>query len=99
MRLLTEQAVALEKPLKLRVQVRSFDVVCRMVQAGLGVGLLPYQAARTLAESLSLQVRPFEEDWAKRSMLVCTKKDRVPNLAATLLLDHLRAGASLGQAS
>jgi DNA-binding transcriptional LysR family regulator len=99
MRLLTEQAVASEKPLKLRVQVRSFDVVCRMVQTGLGIGLLPYQAARTLAEGLSLKVRPLAEDWARRPMLVCTKKDRVPNVATTLLLDHLRAGALTDQAS
>ena len=99
MRLLTDRAVALEKPLKLRVQVRSFDVVCRMVQAGLGIGLLPYQAAKTLASSLGLAVRPFAEDWARRPMLVCTKKDRVPKLATTLLLDHLRAGAPTEQAS
>lgn len=94
MRLLTEQAVVIEKPLRLRVQVRSFEVVCRMVQSGLGIGLLPFQAAKALAQSLDLVVRALPEGWAERNMLVCTKKDRVPNVSSNLLLDHLRAGAA-----
>jgi len=95
MRLLTEQAVVIEKPLRLRVQVRSFEVVCRMVQSGLGIGLLPFQAAKTLAQGLNLIVRALPEPWAERNMLVCTKKERVPNVSSNLLLAHLRAGAGL----
>ncbi|SEB23749.1 LysR family transcriptional regulator [Variovorax sp. YR216] len=93
MRLLAEQAVVLEKSLSLRVQVRSFEVVCRMVQAGLGIGLLPFQAAKTLGESMGLVVRSLAEPWAERHMLLCVKKDRPPSLPLTQLLDHLRAGA------
>jgi len=98
MRLLTEQAAILEKPLRLQVQVRSFDVVCRMVQSGLGVGLLPFEAAKSIADGLKLIVRPLPEEWAKRPMLVCTKKERVPNVQTTLLLDLLLANKSKKQA-
>ena len=90
MRLLTEQAVVLEKALHLRIQVRSFEAVCRMVQAGMGVGLLPYEAANSLAHSMNLAVRSLSEAWAERQMLVCVKKDRPPKPALTLLLDHLK---------
>jgi DNA-binding transcriptional LysR family regulator len=91
MRLLAEQAVVLEKALSLRVQVRSFEVVCRMVQAGLGVGLLPLQPAKALGESMGLVVRALAEPWAERHMLLCVKKDRPPSLPLTQLIIHLRA--------
>jgi len=90
MRLLAEQAVVLEKSLSLRVQVRSFEAVCRMVQAGLGIGLLPFQAAKVIGEGMNLVVRALGEPWAERHMLLCVKKDRPSSLSLTLLLDHLR---------
>ena len=62
-----------------------------MVQAGLGIGLLPLQAAKLLAESMNLVARALEEPWAERHMLLCVKKDRPASLPLTLLLDHLRA--------
>lgn len=90
MRLLAEKAVAAEKALLLRVQVRSFEAVCRMVQAGLGVGILPLQAAKGLAESMDLSAQPLVDDWAERQMLICVKKDRPPLASLQLMLDHLR---------
>lgn len=91
MRLLADQAVLLEKTLQLRVQVRSFEAVCRMVQAGLGTGLLPYQAASALGRGMGLVARPFAEDWAERTMLVCVKTDRPANTSLAKLLNHLAA--------
>jgi DNA-binding transcriptional LysR family regulator len=91
MRLLTEQAIVLEKALRLRIQVRSFEAVCRMVQVGMGVGILPYEAAKVLAESMKLAVLPMNEPWAQRDVLVCVKKDRPPKPALTLLINHLTA--------
>lgn len=91
MRLLAEQAVHLEKGLQLRVQVRGFEVVCRFVQSGLGVGLLPYQAARAMAQSMGLAVRALSDEWAVRHMLTCIKKDRPPSLSLARLLETLAA--------
>lgn len=91
MRLVTERAVVAEKTLQLRVQVRSFEAVCRMVQSGLGVGLLPFQAANALGKAMGLVVRPLPEEWAERTMLVCVKKDRSANTSLTQLLSHLAA--------
>lgn len=91
MRLLTEQAIVLEKALRLRIQVRSFEAVCRMVQVGMGVGILPYEAAKVLAESMKLSVLPMNEPWAQRKVLVCVKKDRPAKPSLTLLINHLTA--------
>lgn len=93
MRLLAEQAVVAERTLQLRVQVRSFEVVCRMVQSGLGIGLLPLQAANALGKGMGLTVRSLPEPWAERTMLVCVKKDRAPNTSLSKLLSHLAAAS------
>ena len=89
MRLLTEQAVIAERTLHLRAEVRSFEAVCRMVQAGLGLGLLPYQAASVLGKGLGLSVRPLTEDWAERRMILCVKKERMSNPSVAKLLAYL----------
>lgn len=43
-------------PLKMRVQVRGFDEMCRMIAAGLGLGLLPRRCVSPLVKSMGLQV-------------------------------------------
>ena len=87
MRLLTDQAVNLEKGLRLRVQVRGFEVVCRMVQSGMGIGLLPLQAASLLVDGVGLTARALSDPWSQRQMLVCVKKDRPVSVTLQRLLD------------
>lgn len=89
MRLLADQALRVGRAMQLRVQVRSFEGVCRMVQAGLGVGVLPLEAAGPIATGLNLVARPFAEDWAERTMLVCVRKDRPVSALVPLLFEHL----------
>ena len=89
MRLLTAQAVLQGRTLQLRVQVRSFEAVCRMVQVGLGVGILPFEGASVLGRALGLVVRPLTEPWAERNMLICVKKERATNASVAHLVDFL----------
>ena len=91
MRLLAQQAVIAGGTLHLRVEVRSFDAVCRMVQVGFGLGLLPYQAASVLGQGLGLAVRPLTEEWAEREMLICVNKERMSNTSVAKLLTYLEA--------
>jgi len=91
MRLLAEQAVIEERTLQLRVQVRSFEAVCRMVQAGLGVGILPFEGSSVIGQALGLVVRPLSEPWAERDMLVCVKSERTNNASVGMLVEHLVA--------
>ncbi len=72
-RLLEAQAAALLRPMALRVQVRSFEAVCRAVEAKLGIGVLPLTAARSFAGSMGLTVKPLADAWALRAMRLCTR--------------------------
>src|SRR3569833_1830908 len=40
-RLLSSRASAASRPMKVRVQVRSFEVMCLLIREGLGLGFLP----------------------------------------------------------
>jgi DNA-binding transcriptional LysR family regulator len=87
--IMLEQASRAGKPLKLRVQVKSFDVVARMIQAGLGIGILPEAAARAFAASMGLRLVKLTDAWATRKMFVCTRPRAALAAPARLLVDHL----------
>jgi DNA-binding transcriptional LysR family regulator len=89
MRLLAEQAVVAERTLQIRVQVRSFGAVCRMVQSGRGIGLLPYHAAVALGQGMGLVAKQLPEEWAERKMLICALKERAANSSVDAFLQHL----------
>ncbi|HEY2628010.1 MAG TPA: LysR family transcriptional regulator [Usitatibacter sp.] len=89
-RLMAAAAVAEGKPLRLRMQLKGFDVVARMIQAGLGIGLLPEAVARTFSRSMKLRLVPLTDTWAKRRMWICVKDYASLPASARQLVDHLR---------
>ncbi len=90
-RLLTSQAAQHMRPMALRVQVRSFEAVCRAVQARLGVGILPMAAARSFAHAMQLRVLPLSDDWALRHMRICMRSQPAAQTPLALLAAHLEA--------
>jgi DNA-binding transcriptional LysR family regulator len=84
------EAEALGRPLRERVNVASFDAVRRMVEAGLGVAILPDTGAEPQAGRVAIAVRPLEASWATRPLALCVRRDTdaLP-AAARLLAAHL----------
>lgn len=84
---LTEAAAGLERTLRLRIQVSSFDAICRMIEAGLGIGVLPEGAVREGGGGL--RAIRLTDGWAHRSLWlgVRSKTGLVPE--AVKLLEHL----------
>ena len=96
-RLLTAQAELQMRTMALRVQVRSFEAVCRAVQAGLGIGILPMAAARSFAGAMQLKVLPLSDDWALRGMQLCMRSrpaQQTPLGQLALHLGAIAAGAA-----
>jgi DNA-binding transcriptional LysR family regulator len=75
--------------MNLRIQVRSFDAMCRMIQAGLGVGVLPHPSAKMHLKSMQLAAIPLSDAWAERTLLLGVRKAPLSQ-SAQALLDHLR---------
>lgn len=77
------------RSLNVRIRVTSFDAVCAMVAAGLGIGIIPKAAATAYAAQLRLNAIPLIDAWAKRQLFICTRVNEPLPGAAQRLLDHL----------
>ncbi len=84
-------AAALGRHLEVRIQVRSFEAVCRMVSAGVGIGMVPRSAVTAGAQ---LAVIELEEPWAQRDLKVCVRKRELLSGFAAQLVDCLTAGST-----
>jgi DNA-binding transcriptional LysR family regulator len=90
-------ALAANKPLKLRFQVRSFDAVCHLVASGMGIAVLPRAAALPLMRSMKLVARPLADPWAHRNILIGQLK-RVQDPDIEALVRHLIAPSEVANA-
>lgn len=95
-RLLTEQARRAGQGVKMRIQVRSFEAMCKMVLHQLGIGILPEHAGRPLAASLGLHVLTLDEPWACRELLICIRADEELEPQARRLVEFLLARSAGG---
>ena len=77
------------KRLRLRIQVRSFDAMCQMVAAGLGVAVLPDAAVQPHLRSMGLRKIDIRDDWAHRKLLLGARDFAALPRPARLLMDHL----------
>jgi DNA-binding transcriptional LysR family regulator len=80
--------------LRLRIQVRSFEAICRMIHTGMGVGVLPDLAVRTYLPALDVRVIPLHDPWARRKLKVAVRNQDNLSLTAKQMLDHLRNSSS-----
>ncbi|RAK63403.1 LysR substrate-binding domain-containing protein [Phenylobacterium kunshanense] len=72
-RFLTDKAARAGRPLRARVQLRSFDAVCRLVESGVGVGVVPQSIARRAARTMNLAVIDLADDWAVRELMIVVR--------------------------
>lgn len=93
---LQAETSALGRSLKMRLQVRSFDAMCQMVAAGLGVAVLPGEAIRPHLRSMNLRQIALQDDWAKRRLLIGVRDAAAVPRHVRLLIDHLCAARTEG---
>lgn len=73
------------KNLKLRAQTQSFEALCRMVEAGMGIGVLSSAAARSYIPSLHIRMIELTDAWAERKILLCMRPGELERPAQELL--------------
>jgi DNA-binding transcriptional LysR family regulator len=91
--LLTREAMKLGRSMRVRVAADGYDVVCRLAQEGLGIGIVAESSYRIYAASMGLISLPILDSWARRQHRVCVRKSEVLSPPARLLLDRLLQGA------
>jgi DNA-binding transcriptional LysR family regulator len=79
------------KSLRLRIQVPGFDAVCRMVQANMGIGLIPDRAFEVIGAGMGLRSIRMRDPWAARELKIVVRDCKALSGTGRLVFDHLRA--------
>jgi DNA-binding transcriptional LysR family regulator len=90
-RFLAEKAERIGRRLKLRVQLRSFDAVCRLVECNVGIGVVPATTAERHAKTMSIHKIELADDWAVRKLTICIRRGADLPIYARDLVRHLAA--------
>jgi DNA-binding transcriptional LysR family regulator len=75
----------------LRVQLRSFDAVCRLVERNVGVGVVPATTARQAVKTMAIKALDLSDPWALRELTICVRDFNALPHYAQQLVEHMRA--------
>ena len=89
-----ERASALGRTLNARMQVHGFDAIAQLVEAGLGVAVLPAAVAHRFAKVFRVQPLRLDEAWARREYLLAVRSQDVLPPPLKRFVDALCPGAS-----
>jgi DNA-binding transcriptional LysR family regulator len=76
--------------MKVRARVHGFDAVCRMVETGVGIAIVPEAAAKRSKRSMRIDAVRLQDPWANRRLAICVRNLHSLPLGARQLVDHLR---------
>ena len=90
---LYERVEQMGEQLSLRIQVSSFEAICRMIEGGVGIGVIPQSAARRHSRTMKLATIELDEPWAirERSLLV-RDLEALPSCLRALIEELQRVG-------
>ncbi|MFM9438220.1 DNA-binding transcriptional LysR family regulator [Janthinobacterium sp. CG_23.3] len=88
---LSEHAAKLGQRLRYRLRLRSFDAICRVVESGAGIAIIPAAAARRYEKMLAIRQRRLTDPWAMRHLLVCVRRYDDLSAHARALVGALKA--------
>jgi DNA-binding transcriptional LysR family regulator len=87
--LVMRAATDLGRAVKLRIRTAGFDAIARMVQAGLGIAIMPQLVADGYRASLKIAAVELREPWTLRRLDLCVQDMNALSAAARLLVTHL----------
>jgi DNA-binding transcriptional LysR family regulator len=74
---------------RLRIQVGNFDAACRMIEAGVGIGIMQRVVAQRYSQWMDIRVVALSDDWSLRKLSVCVRSREALPLFAQDLVDLL----------
>jgi DNA-binding transcriptional LysR family regulator len=89
-RFLADKATRAGRSIRLRIQLRSFDGVCRLVERNVGVGIVPETTSRWAAKTMAIKAVELTDSWAVRDLSICMRDYKALPPYARQLVDHMR---------
>lgn len=89
------QAAKLGIRLRIRARLKGFDAVCQMVEAGVGIAIVPEVAARRYSRSMKIKTVRMTEPWTSRRLAICMRSRSSLPRPVQQLADHLKMFAKL----
>ena len=86
---LAQAANDLHRSIKIRIQVGNFETACRMIEANVGLGVLPFSAASRHAKSMGIQIVEIKDEWAVRKLQICVRSVQALPVFARELIELL----------
>jgi DNA-binding transcriptional LysR family regulator len=79
--------------IRLRIRVTGLDAMCRMIDNGLGVGVMPRRAFELMHGVGELECVRLTDGWATRSIDLVARDFSTLPVTGRLLVEHLTANA------
>jgi DNA-binding transcriptional LysR family regulator len=86
---LTRAAADIGISLKMSIRSSGFAAISAMVDAGLGIAVVPECVMPTYAKSYAVTTIPLAEKWAERRLMICARDRDALTPAAAAFLSHL----------
>jgi DNA-binding transcriptional LysR family regulator len=87
---LDHHAARTGRRLKVRIRLSGFDAICRIVESGVGLAVLPETAARRCRQSMAIRVIPLTDKWALRRHAICVRSFAALPAHAKRLVECMR---------
>jgi len=90
-----QAALAADRTIKLRIHVTGLDAMCRMIDNGLGLGVMPLRAFELMQGGIGrgLASVALNDAWAARQIRLVARDFSTLPVAARMLVEHLHASA------
>lgn len=94
MQFLGRLANELGRTVDYRICAENFEAICRMVEGGAGIAVVPQSAALRYVSYMALSITDINESWADRELYLCTRNEAQLPGYSKRLFNHLREYAA-----
>lgn len=88
---LNEQQALLGMNMATRIHLSSFESICRLIEAGVGIGVVPESAANRHSKTMNITKVELDETWAIRERSIVVKEREALTPLARALIDEIVA--------
>lgn len=86
---LLRAAADLGTSIKMSIRSSGFDAISRLVDAGLGIAVVPESVAALYAKSMAVRSLTLDEKWAHRRLMICVRDHTALTPPAAAFFAHL----------